>query len=40
MKSVSSNQKNLIAQYNYSHFKRMKRIIDDKRLTKDIMLQP
>jgi len=40
MRSVSSNPQNLTAQFNYSHFKRMKRIIDDKRLNKDLMLQP
>lgn len=40
MKSVGSNPQNLTAQFNYSHFKRMKRIIDDKRLNKDLMLQP
>ena len=39
MKSVNSNALNLTAQFNYSHFKRMKRIIDDKRLNKDLMLQ-
>ena len=39
MKSVNSNPTNLTAQFNYSHFKRMKRIIDDKRLNKDLMLQ-
>ena len=40
MRSVYSNPMNLPAQFNYSHFKRMKRIIDDKRLNKDLMLQP
>ncbi len=40
MKSLVSNPKNLTAQYNYSHFRRMKRIIDDRRLTKDLILQP
>lgn len=40
MRSVGSNPMNLPAQFNYSHFKRMKRIIDDKRLNKDLMLQP
>ncbi len=40
MKSLVSNQRNLTAQYNYSHFKRMKRIIDDRKLNKDLMLQP
>lgn len=40
MRSVASNPQNLTAQFNYSHFKRMKRIIDDKRLNKDLLLQP
>lgn len=39
MRSVNSNPLNLTAQFNYSHFKRMKRIIDDKRLNKDLTLQ-
>lgn len=40
MKALASNQQNLIAQYNYSHFRRMKRVIDDKRLNKDLCLLP
>lgn len=40
MKSLHSNPQNLISQYNYSHFKRMKRVIDDKRLNKDLYLLP
>ena len=40
MKSIASNPQNLIAVYNYSHFKRMKRVIDDKKLTKDLYLLP
>lgn len=40
MKSIQSNEQNLIAVYNYSHFKRMKRIIDDKKLNKDLYMLP
>ena len=40
MKSITSNPQNLIAQYNYSHFKRMKRVIDDKKLNKDLYMLP
>ena len=40
MKSITSNPHNLIAQYNYSHFKRMKRVIDDKKLNKDLYMLP
>jgi hypothetical protein len=29
-----------MAQYNYSHFKRMKRVIDDKKLNKDLFMLP
>jgi hypothetical protein len=40
MRSITSNSQNLIAQYNYSHFKRMKRVIDDKKLNKDLFMLP
>lgn len=40
MKSLQSNPLNLTAQYNYSHFKRMKRIIDDTKLSKDLFMLP
>jgi hypothetical protein len=40
MRSITSNPQNLIAQYNYSHFKRMKRVIDDKKLNKDLFMLP
>ena len=40
MKSIASNPLNLTSQYNYSHFKRMKRIIDDNRLTRDLAMLP
>ena len=39
-RSLTSNPFNLIAQYNYSHFKRMKRIIDDTKLNKNLLLLP
>lgn len=34
IRSLLSNPRNLVAQYNYSHYKRMKRAIDDVRLNK------
>lgn len=40
MRSITSNPQNLMAQYNYSHFKRMKRVIDDKKLNKDLFMLP
>lgn len=40
MRSLQSNSFNLTAQYNFSHFKRMKRIIDDVKLNKDLFMQP
>ncbi len=40
MRSLQSNAFNLTAQYNFSHFKRMKRIIDDIKLNKDLYMQP
>ena len=39
-KSLASNPFNLTAQYNSSHFKRMKRVIDDFRLNKDLYMLP
>ena len=39
-RSLASNPLNLIAQYNYSHFKRMKKIIDDTKLNKNLLLMP
>lgn len=40
IKSLLANPKNLVGQYNYSHYKRMKRSIDDIRLNKELYLLP
>ena len=39
-RSLASNPLNLTSQFNFSHFKRMKRIIDDTRLNKNLLLLP